>query len=633
VAKVASLPNWQRAVIVLAGTVISVVVVACLYWAQLVFIPVALAIYLTFLLTPLVGVFQRLRLGRVFSIVLAVFLVGLLLGGVGWMVAQQVSSLLKGLPQYSENIKEKIKSLRTTDEGSPRQAVERMVREVSGELESPPPGKELSEGPADPSARPKAPGMEKPPAVVVQPESPSWLARLPSFLGSVAESLGGLGLTFVLILFMLLKREDLRNRLIRLVGHGRLTVTTKAVDDAGQRISRFLFMQAVLNGTFGLALAVGLFLIGVEYAFLWGFLAAVLRYVPYIGTWIAALLPVTLSLGAFEGWLQPLLVIGLFVILEVIWYNILEPRLFGHSMGVSEVALLVSAAFWAFLWGPIGLFLSNPLTVCLVVLGKYVPQLEFFDVILGDGPPLEDHVSFYQRLLARDQDEAAQMAEARGRTSEEVYDDLLIPALTFAKQDRERNELTDRDEEFILQATQEIVEDLGERPMMTSLANGADNQKERAIDLPKASIFGYPAREKGDQIALEMLQRLLDPDKWDMEVASVDLLSSEMVALAAEKKPAIICIGSLPPGGLAHTRYLCKRLRSQLPDTKIVVGRWGLQANLEQNRKQLAEVGAQQVETTLLATRNQLTAWLPTLAAKTQAISADGSGSNRLALR
>jgi hypothetical protein len=269
----------------------------------------------------------------------------------------------------------------------------------------------------------------------------------------------------VLVIFMLLKREDLRNRLLRLVGHGRLTVTTKAVDDAGQRISRFLLMQALINGTFGLSLAVGLFLIGVEYAFLWGFLAAILRYIPYLGTWIAAILPITLSLAMFEGWLQPLLVMALFLVIELICNNVLEPRLFGRSMGVSEVALLVVAAFWAFLWGPIGLVLSNPLTVCLVVLGKYVPQLEFFDVLLGDEPALDADVSFYQRLLARDQDEATEIVLTHVQTlgPEQVYDALLVKALCHVRRDREQDQLTDFDEEFILRATGEIVEDLSER--------------------------------------------------------------------------------------------------------------------------------------------------------------------------
>ena len=265
--------------------------------------------------------------------------------------------------------------------------------------------------------KPAVPASQKPTAVVLEPESPTWLARLPALLSSLLETLGGLALALVLVVFMLLKREDLRNRLIRLVSHGQITVMTKALDDAGQRISRFLLMQLIVNATVGLSVGLGLLAIGVQYAFLWGFVAAVFRYIPYIGVWIAALSPIILSLAMFEGWVQPLLVIGLFLTIELLASNVAEPRLYGRSIGVSEVALLVAAAFWAFLWGPIGLILSSPLTVCLVVLGKYVPQLKFLDVLLGDEPPLDAHVTFYQRLLARDQDEATQLVLAQAKAS------------------------------------------------------------------------------------------------------------------------------------------------------------------------------------------------------------------------
>ncbi len=220
------------------------------------------------------------------------------------------------------------------------------------------------------------------------------------------EYLGELALAIILVIFMLQKREELRNRLIRLMGRGRIATATKFVDEAGQRISRFLLMQAMVNGTFGLVLAGGLLLIGVKYALLWGFLAAMLRYLPYIGAYLAAVFPISLGLAMFDGWGTVFMVAGLFVVLELIAANFVEPWLYGQSMGVSEIALLVAAAFWAVLWGPIGLVLSSPLTVCLVMLGRYVPQLEFLAVLLGDEPALDPSVSFYQRLLARDQDEA-----------------------------------------------------------------------------------------------------------------------------------------------------------------------------------------------------------------------------------
>jgi predicted PurR-regulated permease PerM len=590
---------------------------------------VALAVYLTFLLRPLVGAFQRLRLGRILSVLLAVLFMALLLGSIGWVVTRQVTDLATELPHYTENIKAKIASLRASGEQSPFGAIQRMLREINGDSKSANSEGSSEEQPkADKPSGSNIPLPVTPPAVAVQPKGPAWLARLSPVFSSLAELAGGLVLTIVLVIFMLLKREDLRNRLIRLVGHGRLTFTTKAVDDAGQRISRFLVMQVIVNSTFGLVLAVGLLLIGVKYAFLWGILAALLRYIPYLGIWVGTVPPIAMSLAISEGWLQPLWIIGFFLVIELVCNCLLEPRLFGHSMGVSEVALLVAAAFWAFLWGPIGLVLSNPLTVCLMVLGKYVPQLEFLDVLLGDEPVLEPDVTYYQRLLARDQDEATQLVQSHIRVSspKNVYDELLVPALIYAKRDRERDQLTDQDEQFILWASREIVEDLGESQASAPDEEATATLKDDPDTAPtsRVRIMAFPARDEADRLALEMLQQLLDPRKWELEVASVEMLSSELVSMAAEKKPTLICIGSLPPGGLAHTRYLCKRLRTRLPKTKIIVGRWGLKGNLEENREQLIEAGADHVETTLLATQNQLSAWLPLLSQKHDEATTDG---------
>jgi cell division inhibitor SulA len=327
------------------------------------------------------------------------------------------------------------------------------------------------------------------------------------------------------------------------------------------------------------------------------------------------------------------LVVGLIVVLELATANLVEPRLFGHSMGVSEVALLVAAAFWAFLWGPIGLVLSSPLTVCLVVLGKYVPQLEFLDVLLGDEPSLDTDIVYYQRLLARDQDEATQLVLAHTKTSphENVYDELLVPGLNFVKQDRERDNLTEGDEEFILRATREIVEDLGERQVAAAETANEPAEKEGTVGLAlgKVRILGCPGSGEADRLVLEMLRQLLDPARWDMEILSKEMLSAELVALAGEKDPAVVCIGALPPGGLARTRYLCKRLRARLPNAKIVVGRWGLKSNVEQNQEQLLEAGADQVETTLLETRTHLNTWLPVLAQEETTSQANGAVTDR----
>jgi predicted PurR-regulated permease PerM len=589
-----------------------VVVVTCLYWAQTVFIPVAAAVFLTFLLAPLVTALQRRGLRRLPSVMLVVLLAAALLGGIVWLITAQVTSLAGEVPKYTENIKGKVKSLRHLGQGSVTSGLEKMIQEITGEWNRSTASREAKHEGKPPVAAP-----EKPTAVMLQPESPTWLARLPALLSSLLESLGSLALALVLVVFMLLKREDLRNRLIRLVSHGQITVMTKALDDAGRRISRFLLMQLFVNGAAGLAVGVGLLALRVEYALLWGFLAAVFRYIPYIGVWIAAVPPIILSLAMSPGWFQPLLVIGLFLAIELTASNVIEPRLYGRSIGVSEVALLVAAVLWAFLWGPIGLVLSSPLTVCLVVLGKYVPQLKFLDVLLGDEPPLDAHVTFYQRLLARDQDEATQLVLAQARTSspEQVYDDFLVPALNYAKRDRERDDLTKSDEESVLQATREILEDLGERREVVTQAEEAIHAEDRgnaAAPIP-LRVLACPARDEADRLALEMLRQLLDPAKWVVEIAAVETMTADLVAQVAEEPPALVCIGALPPGGLAHTRYLCKKLRTRFPTVRIVVGRWGLTDDVEANREQLQDAGADLTATTVLETRSQLNSLLPIL--------------------
>jgi hypothetical protein len=376
-------------------------------------------------------------------------------------------------------------------------------------------------------------------------------------------------------------------------------------------------MQLIMNATVGLSVGLGLLAIGVQYAFLWGFLAAVFRYIPYIGVWIAAVPPIILSLAMFPGWVQPVLVIGLFLAVELTAGNVIEPRLYGKSMGVSEVALLVAAALWAFLWGPIGLVLSSPLTVCLVVMGKYVPQLKFLDVLMGDEPPLDAHITFYQRLLARDQDEATQLVltQAKASSPEHVYDDFLVPALNYAKRDRERDDLTESDEQSLLQAMREILEDLGERREVVAQAEETSHAEDRGnASTPVAlRILACPARDQADRLALEMLRQLLDPTKWTVEIAAVETLTVDLVAQVAEQPPALVCIGALPPGGLAHTRYLCKKLRARFPKVKIIVGRWGLTDTVEANREELQDAGADLMATTLMETRSQLTSLLSTL--------------------
>jgi predicted PurR-regulated permease PerM len=571
-----------------------VLIIASLYWAQAVLIPVAVSILLTFLLSPVADSLERLGLGRVFSVILIVIVAFSFLAAVGWVVTLQLTSVANELPTYRKNIQQKIADIRGAGKGGALEKVQKTAEEVKKELEK-------NDEPV--KAQPK------PREVVVQAEQSSTFWPLPLDIAPMFERLASGGLAIVLVIFMLIQREDLRNRLIRLIGYGRLTVTTKAMDEASQRISRYLLMQSIINASFGITVAIALSLIGLPYALLWGFLAAMLRFIPYVGPWAAAIMPSALSMIVFEGWMWPALVIAVFVVLELINNMILEPLLYGESAGVSEVGLLVAIAFWTWLWGPIGLILATPLTVCVVVLSKYVPQLDFINVLMGDEPVMQPNVSYYQRLLAGDQDEAEEILEEylKIHPVEEVYDEVLVPALNYVKRDFEFGKLEEGNQQFVLGATRNILEELDSLKPKTS-ANPTASAEGTTIDhsaaAPNVRILGCPVRDEADELALVMCQQLLASNRYEMEVLADESLTSEVVDEVAEKRPGLICIVSLPPGGLAQTRYLCKRLRVRFPDTKILVGRLGTQnAN---HRDALLDAGADKVATTMIELRDQV---------------------------
>lgn len=598
--------SWQRAVVLLTGGVLFVLVITCLYWAQAIFIPVAMAIFLTFLLSPPVMALQRRGLSRTLAVIIVVLTTAVVLGGVGWLITSQVRNLVGSLPDYSDVIRRKTTQVREWASSGVIGEVKDLSQKVAQDIKADDKAKAEQKARDKPSTAWTEPYRTEPArAVVVEPAAASILS-LPETVRPFAEGLGATGLVAVLVVFMLLKREDLRNRLIRLIGHGRITTTTKAVDDAGRRISRYLLVQLGINAAWGTAFALGLLGLQVPYAALWGFLAAALRYVPYVGIWIATLLPVTLSIAISDGWGQPLGVLGLVLALELISYNFLEPWLFGHAIGVSEVALLIAAAFWAWLWGPIGLILSGPLTVCLVVLGKYVPSLGFIDVALGDAPALEPRLVFYQRLLARDQDEATDVVEAyaKDHPPEAVYDELLVNALNFLKRDRRDAELTPDDEQFMVGTVIETAEQVSAAHAWPADTAGPNDRR--------AKLLGCPAEDALDEAALQLLAGALDERHWDVDVSPANLLSAELVARVEQAEPDVLCIVALPPGGLAHARYLCKRLRKRFPDLKIIVGRWGLaDDSVESNQRALTDAGADDVATSLAETRRWLLEWRP----------------------
>lgn len=617
VARVHAVPMWQRAVILLAGTVVGLVVVLGLQWGRPVLIPIALAVLLTFLLNPIVRNLQRRGLGRVLSVLVAVSTSGIVLIGLGWMVTRQVGGMLAELPHNTGRITAKVKTLRQLASGPLADEFAQMVEEISQEFQRPSQATPavLEEGTELARVFTESPAE----AIHFRTESTPWRS-LTGYLGSAFEVLATLAFALILLVFFLLGREDLRDRVVMLAGKARLALTSKALEDVTDRVSRYIVMVALVNGGFGVVLTAGLFMFQVPYALLWGFLAGGMRFIPYIGPWIGAVFPIAMSLATSEGWGQPLAVFGYVVALELICNNVVEPLAFGRSTGVSPTALLISAAFWLYLWGPIGLVLSAPFAVCLVVLGKNIPQLRFLYLMLGDVPALSADVGLYQRLMLGDQQDAAKLVLQRMKSSPsaEVYDEMLISALNQTRRDVQRNYLTDEDQESVLAGVRESLRQTDVFLQSVS-ASKLDRRPDDRIAVsavaikPSVKILGCPATDDTDRVGLEMLRQLLDPTHWDLEVTAVETLTSELAARIVEDPPAIICIASLPPGGMAHARYLCKRLRSVSPDLQIIVGRWGQQRNSKIDRERLEQAGANFVTTTLLETRQLLESRLPLL--------------------
>ena len=390
----------------MATAILAAIIVMVLYFGREIIIPIALAILLSFVLAPLVGLLQRVRIPRGLAVVSVVIIAFALIFAMGSLLATQLAQLAGDLPRYQSTISEKIQSFRETTAG--RGTLERasgMLKDLSKELDKPKEAASaLGVGAGAKGATPKPVPVE-----VLQPD-PGALESLQSLISPLLHPLATTGIIVIFVIFILLQREDLRNRLIRLAGSHDLQRTTAALDDAASRLSRLFLIQLLLNGSFGIVIGIGLWVIGVPSAILWGILAAVLRFVPYIGAAIAAAFPLALAVAVDPTWSMLLWTIALFLVVEPVVGHVVEPMVYGHSTGLSPVAVVASATFWTALWGPIGLVLATPLTVCLVVLGRHVERLEFLDVMFGDRPALSPPEIFYQRMLAGDPTEASEKA-------------------------------------------------------------------------------------------------------------------------------------------------------------------------------------------------------------------------------
>ena len=416
-------------------------------------------------------------------------------------------------------------------------------------------------------------------------------------LGPALAPFATAGMVLVLTIFMLLQREDLRDRLIRLAGSGDLSRTTEAMNDAGERVSRYLLMQCVVNVTYGIPIGVGLWLLGVPNPLLWGMLATVLRFIPFLGPVISASFPILLSFAVDTGWTLPLLCIGLFVAVELFSNNVVEPWLYGSATGLSSLAIIVAAVFWTTLWGPVGLLLATPLTVCLVVLGRHVPQLHFLEVMLGDRQVLPDEAKVYQRLLARDPVEAGELAEERLADSSlpEVGNGLLLPALSLAEQDRQRGRLTPDGQQAVAEGMATLLEELTEG---TTPAIGAGNGAGTGDRAPLVLCIG--ARNSLDEAAAGLLAHALRPHGVRADVIPCEKISPRAIASLGTTGVSAVALSYLNPSALPHARRVVRRLRLHFgPHVPILLCLWSAHPEADAPEHATAMTAADRVATNL----------------------------------
>ena len=550
-------------------------IVAILYVAQDVLVPIAIAVLITFVLETPVSWLQRF-VGRAASALIVVTLVFATLGIAGYGLTRQLGHLAEDVPRYRANIRSKVADVRGASRGGTFEKVQEAVEDLKTEFgaEQPPKG--------TPS---------KPVVVTSNPvEDVSGF----TWLGPWLEPLGTAAIIVAFVVFMLLERRELRDRLVGLIGRGRLATTTRGFDEASSRVSKFLLMQSLVSVIWSVIAFTGMYLLDVPYAFTWALLGGALRFVPYIGPWVGAGGPVLVSLAAMPGWSGPLTVFAFFAALELFTNLVLETVLYADAVGVSQVALLVSVAFWTWLWGPLGLLMAAPLTVCLIVLGKYVPGLSFVVTLMADTPPLELEHGYYQRLLARDQSEAAELVEKHinNGSTETVYDALMLPALNYAERDRLEGRLSSEEEATIIDASRELLADARELARRRAENDPVPADVSDVVAREPLQVLGYAVNGGADEVALSMLALCVEDLPLSMEITADRMQANELAAFARDRKVKVIYFADLPPSPSSKTRYLLKRLHAALPEVQLAVGRWSPPALEDESPQPLLDAGA-----------------------------------------
>ena len=542
---------------ILFGTVI---VIAVLHLARPVVVPVALAVLFSFLLTPIVVRLERTFLRRTGSIVLGLGVMTVLLGFGGWWIYQQLNAVAKELTSAaaSENVERKLDAFRAR--AGQFDLFERFVQRVADA--------------GEPQERAEL-------RVRVVPERKTAAERYEDVAPTV-ESVAAMFLVVVVVFFLLRDREQLRDKLLRLAGRAHLTVTTQAIGETGQRISRYLLTIALLNIGFGVLIGLGLWMLRVPHAALWGVLAGLLRFVPYIGAVLAAAAPTFLAFAVFPNWYSALAVLGLFVFSDQLIGGFIEPIVVGHRVGVSPVAILLAAIFWGWLWGPVGLLLATPITVCLTVGGEFIPALRIFSIMFGSEDPLEGYLSFYNRLLLRDRTGAIAIADryAEAATMEEMFTDLFIPTLTFAQEELDRKRITQAHDHFIKDVVRELIIRFGDRNAGT----------------PDPSKHIVAVSVAGERLSLGtlMLTQLLRTEGYSADYFT-DLPEPELIAFINEVKPEAVFLSCTNPDHLGQGYAMLQLLAANFPDLAIVAGG----SAFNRDRQKTLKSGASYVPSTL----------------------------------
>ncbi len=594
----------------LVTLLVCVVVIAALYLAREVLIPITLAVLLSFLLAPLVNLLRHLHLGRVPSVLLAAIIgIGFILGIAG-LIGVQIADLAQKVPEYTYTVERKVEAVQTF-------AVTHIATLLNGlkkvaPAPTTPPAKPASAStPSNEKAgEPSAPAPAKPVPVEVQPAQLSAVALAESVLTPIVSPLATAGIVFVVTIFVLLQREDLRDRFIRLAGSGDMHRTTVAMDDAGHRLSRYFLAQLSVNATFGCVIGLGVALIGVPSPILWGVMGMILRFVPYIGSPLAAILPIALAAAVEPGWSMAIWTAVLFLVVELITGQVVEPLLYGHSTGLSPVAVIVSAIFWTWIWGPIGLILSMPLTLCLVVMGRHVKRLEFLDILLGDRPALTPVESFYQRMLAGDVDEAQEQAEAilTERTLASYYDEVVLPGLQLASSDILRGAVTPEQINRLSETAEGLVRELDDHPdtqpapeamrgphlpHLLLRHHGAEPAEPPPGWDSGSVVLCIAGRGSLDEAASLILAQLLTKHGLQARVLPNVAVSRMQIGTLPLENVAMICIPHLDlEGAPVYLRNLLRRLRQRLTDQPILVGLWSPADPLLANQAMRDSVGA-----------------------------------------